>query len=473
MSNQIRRLALQRLARLFDLTIVGFLFLVVLAINTGGATWPNVAHVFTMRVTVGNAMIFAVYIALCSAIFSGCGLYRSHRLTRVSRRAREVLLAVTLITVIFLLVRGPLDLSFATNTFLLMFWLLAFGFLMLFHEAALRMLHYARLRGRNLRHVVIVGELREATALSERFQKDSNFGYHVLDIIAPGGSPEMTESEVVANLESVSRDQSVDEVIVSLSPKKYGSLVEKIVSRCEEEGVIVRVRAEMFELRTAKAYADELEGLPILTIRSGPEDDWRLAAKRLIDALGSLILLLMLAPLFALTALVIKLDSPGAIFFAQERVGLNKRRFRMLKFRTMVNGAEKQQEALEGLNEADGPIFKIKDDPRVTLIGKFLRRFSIDELPQLFNVLKGDMSLVGPRPLPVRDVERIDVASQKRRFSIKPGLTCLWQVNGRSNIGFEEWVRMDLDYIDRWSLGLDILILLKTIPAVFKGPGAY
>ena len=418
-------------------------------------------------------MIFAVYIALCSAIFSGCGLYRSHRLTRVSRRAREVLLAVTLITVIFLLVRGPLDLSFATNTFLLMFWLLAFGFLMLFHEAALRMLHYARLRGRNLRHVVIVGELREATALRERFQKDSNFGYHVLEIIAPGGSPEMTESEVVANLESVSRDQSVDEVIVSLSPKKYGSLVEKIVSRCEEEGVIVRVRAEMFELRTAKAYADELEGLPILTIRSGPEDDWRLAAKRLIDALGSLILLLMLAPLFALTALVIKLDSPGAIFFAQERVGLNKRRFRMLKFRTMVNGAEKQQEALEGLNEADGPIFKIKDDPRVTLIGKFLRRFSIDELPQLFNVLKGDMSLVGPRPLPVRDVERIDVASQKRRFSIKPGLTCLWQVNGRSNIGFEEWVRMDLDYIDRWSLGLDILILLKTIPAVFKGPGAY
>ena len=391
----------------------------------------------------------------------------------MSRRAREVLLAVTLITVIFLLLRGPLDLSFATNTFLLMFWLLAFGFLMLFHEAALRMLHYARLRGRNLRHVVIVGELQEATALAERFEKESNFGYRVLDIIAPGGSREIAGSAVVSKLESVMRQQAVDEVVVILPPKKYGPFIEKIVSRCEEEGVIVRVRAELFDLQTAKAYADELEGLPILTIRSGPQDDWRLAAKRLIDALGSLILLLMLAPLFALTALVIKLDSPGPIFFAQERVGLNKRRFRMLKFRTMVNGAEKQQAALEELNEADGPVFKIKDDPRVTPVGKFLRRFSIDELPQLFNVLKGDMSLVGPRPLPVRDVERIDVASQKRRFSIKPGLTCLWQVNGRSNIGFEEWVRMDLDYIDRWSLGLDILILLKTIPAVFKGPGAY
>ena len=193
---------------------------------------------------------------------------------------------------------------------------------MLFHEAALRLLHYARLRGRNLRHVVIVGELQEATALAERFEKESNFGYRVLDIIAPGGSREIAGSAVISKLESVMSQQAVDEVVVILPPKKYGPFIEKIVSRCEEEGVIVRVRAEMFELRTAKAYADELEGLPILTIRSGPQDDWRLAAKRLIDALGSLILLLMLAPLFALTALVIKLDSPGPIFFAQERVGL-------------------------------------------------------------------------------------------------------------------------------------------------------
>ena len=458
---------------MFDLAAVSFLFLVVLAIDTGAATWPNLANVFAMRITVGNVVIFAVYLALCSAIFSSCGLYRSHRLSRVSRRAREVLMAATLITAIFLLLRGPLDLSFAKDRFLVVFWLLTFTSLLLSHEAAFRLLHYARSRGRNLRNIVIVGESQEATALAGRLEKDSNFGYHVLDIIAPGGSPELTELEVGAKLESVLRNQSVDEVLVSLPPKKYGPLVEKIVSRCEEEGIIVRLRAEMFELRTAKTYADELEGLAVLTIMSGPQDDWRLAMKRLIDALGSLILLLMLAPLFALTALVIKLDSPGPIFFAQERVGLSKRRFKMLKFRTMVNGAEKHQGALEQLNEAEGPVFKIKDDPRLTRPGKFLRRFSIDELPQLFNVLKGDMSLVGPRPLPVRDVERIDVASQKRRFSIKPGLTCLWQVNGRSNIGFEEWVRMDLDYIDRWSLGLDILILLKTIPAVLKGPGAY
>jgi exopolysaccharide biosynthesis polyprenyl glycosylphosphotransferase len=283
----------------------------------------------------------------------------------------------------------------------------------------------------------------------------------------------MTDLEVLAKLESVLRHQSVDEVLISLSPSKRGALVEKIVNRCEEEGVIVRVRAELFDLRTAKAYADELEGLPVLTFRSGPQEDWRLMAKRLIDIVSSSLLLLALAPLFIIVAALIKWNSPGPVFFAQERIGFNKRRFEMLKFRTMVNGAERQQDALEDLNEAEGPVFKIRNDPRVTPMGKFLRRFSIDELPQLINVLKGDMSLVGPRPLPIRDVERIDSASHKRRFSIKPGLTCLWQVNGRSNIGFEDWVRMDLEYIDQWSLALDVMILLKTIPAVFRGPGAY
>jgi lipopolysaccharide/colanic/teichoic acid biosynthesis glycosyltransferase len=201
----------------------------------------------------------------------------------------------------------------------------------------------------------------------------------------------------------------------------------------------------MFELKVARSYVDELEGVPVVTIRSGPQDDWQLAAKRLIDIVASSALLVALAPLFAAIALLIRSDSPGPVFFKQERIGFNKRRFRLLKFRTMVDGADAQQADLEDLNEAEGPVFKIKNDPRVTRLGRFLRRCSIDELPQLVNVLKGDMSLVGPRPLPVRDVERIDVTSHKRRFSIKPGITCLWQVNGRSNIAFNEWVRMDLD----------------------------
>jgi exopolysaccharide biosynthesis polyprenyl glycosylphosphotransferase len=280
-------------------------------------------------------------------------------------------------------------------------------------------------------------------------------------------------SSIVDQLNSVIAHHPVDEVLVALPMNKYGPLVETIVRHCEEQGIVVRVRTEIFNLQVARSYVDELQGVPVMTIQSGPADSWAIVTKRLIDIVGSAALLLALAPLFAIVILLIRLDSPGPVFFAQERVGFNKRHFRMLKFRTMVDGSDQQQQMLEHLNEVKGPVFKIKNDPRITHIGKFLRRFSIDELPQLFNVLTGDMSLVGPRPLPVRDVERIDISAHKRRFSIKPGITCLWQVNGRSNIDFEHWVRLDLEYIDKWSLGLDLIILLKTIPAVFKGPGAY
>src|SRR5919106_3639752 len=281
------------------------------------------------------------------------------------------------------------------------------------------------------------------------------------------------ETSIVNELNSVIAHHPVDEVLVALPIDKYRPLVETIVRHCEEQGIIVRVRTEMFNLQIARSHVDDLQGVPVLTIQSGPSDGWPLVAKRFIDILASTALLIALAPLFAIVTLLLRLDSPGPVFFGQERVGFNKRRFRMLKFRTMVVEADKQQDMLEHLNEAEGPVFKIKNDPRITRVGKFLRRFSIDELPQLVNVLKGDMSLVGPRPLPVRDVQRIDVRWHKRRFSIKPGITCLWQVNGRSNIGFDEWARLDLDYIDRWSLVLDVRILLKTIPAVFRGPGAY
>jgi exopolysaccharide biosynthesis polyprenyl glycosylphosphotransferase len=283
----------------------------------------------------------------------------------------------------------------------------------------------------------------------------------------------MDDSVILSQVESVISQEPVDEVIVALPISRYGSLVETIVRVCEEQGIIVRVWTEMFNLRIAKSRVDEIDGVPIVTIHSGPQENWQLGLKVLLDILGSSALLVVLLPLFAVVALLIRIDSPGPAFFYQERVGLNKRRFRLVKFRTMFDGANQQQQQLEHLNEADGPVFKIRSDPRVTRLGKLLRRYSIDELPQLFNVLKQDMSLVGPRPLPVRDVERIDKQGHKRRFSVKPGITCLWQVNGRSDVSFDHWVRLDLEYIDSWSLGLDMRILLKTIPAVVKGSGAY
>jgi exopolysaccharide biosynthesis polyprenyl glycosylphosphotransferase len=222
----------------------------------------------------------------------------------------------------------------------------------------------------------------------------------------------------------------------------------------------------------ARAQVDEVEGQPVITIFTGPPDSILLTAKRAIDIAIASLGLVLSAPLMLLTAIAIRLDSRGPALFVQDRVGLSGRRFKFYKFRTMVVDAEEQQAKLEALNEAQGPVFKIRNDPRITRVGRIIRRLSIDELPQLFNVLKGDMSIVGPRPLPVRDVERIDVRAHKRRFSIKPGITCLWQINGREP-SFDDWIKTDMEYIDNWSLALDFHIMMKTIPAVLSGRGAY
>ncbi len=210
----------------------------------------------------------------------------------------------------------------------------------------------------------------------------------------------------------------------------------------------------------------------MISFYTGGMHGWPVVVKRTLDFCLSYVLLVVLAPLFLITGLLIKISSPGPIFFVQERVGLNKRRFRLYKFRTMITDAEQKLSEVKHLNEVSGPVFKIKDDPRTTAIGRFLRKTSIDELPQLFNVLKGEMSLVGPRPLPVRDYEGFNQDWQRRRFSVRPGITCLWQVNGRSDLAFDNWMDLDMQYIDQWSLWLDVKILAQTLPAVLRGSGA-
>jgi exopolysaccharide biosynthesis polyprenyl glycosylphosphotransferase len=214
------------------------------------------------------------------------------------------------------------------------------------------------------------------------------------------------------------------------------------------------------------------DGDHYITSYTGIGELWPRTIKRAIDILGSGLALILLAPVLAAAVIAIKLTSPGPVFFLQERVGLNKRRFKIFKFRTMVPNAEALMARLERQNEASGPVFKMRNDPRITPIGRFLRRTSVDELPQFFNVLKGEMSLVGPRPLPLRDYNGFNEDWQRRRFSVKPGITCLWQVNGRSNISFDQWMKLDLKYMDEWSLWLDLKILVKTVPAVLRGQGA-
>jgi exopolysaccharide biosynthesis polyprenyl glycosylphosphotransferase len=263
----------------------------------------------------------------------------------------------------------------------------------------------------------------------------------------------------------------IDEVILAV-PRAMIPDVDKIAQACEEEGVKLCMMADVFDVHAVRTRLVALGPIPLLTLEPVAQEEWKLLVKRLMDLAGTFVMLPLLLPLTGLIALAIKLDSSGPLFFAQERVGLHKRRFQMLKFRTMVAGADQLQAQVEHLNEAQGPIFKIANDPRITRVGRVLRRTSLDELPQILHVLTGEMSLVGPRPMSLRDVDLFDQGIQRKRFSVKPGLTCLWQISGRSNLPFSKWLELDLDYIEHWSLSQDLKILFKTIPAVLSGRGA-
>ena len=249
--------------------------------------------------------------------------------------------------------------------------------------------------------------------------------------------------------------------------------VEEAIGACEVEGVPAWMVADFIRTSIAKPDFDAFGGRPMLVFRSAPEISWTLLIKNMIDRVGAFAALVIMAIPISIIALIIHLTSPGPIIFRQRRAGKHGKPFVMYKFRSMHSDAEMRRAELEPFNQMQGPVFKVEDDPRITPVGRWLRRASLDELPQLVNVLMGDMSLVGPRPLPLYEVEKFENAAQRRRLSVKPGLTCLWQISGRNQVrDFRDWVKLDLDYIDHWSLGLDFKILLRTVPAVIFGSGA-
>jgi exopolysaccharide biosynthesis polyprenyl glycosylphosphotransferase len=267
-------------------------------------------------------------------------------------------------------------------------------------------------------------------------------------------------------------EHSANGVILTAKHTYFGQ-IEQAIEVCEREGIEVWLLADFFKTQVSQTQVDLFLGRPTLVFRSVPELSWPALVKGAIDLVGALLLLGLFGVPMALAALAIRLSSPGPVLFRQQRSGLNGQPFTMLKFRSMISDAEQLRHELEALNEMSGPVFKVTNDPRITPLGRLLRRYSIDELPQLFNVLRGEMSLVGPRPLPVDEVKRFDDLAHRRRLSVKPGLTCLWQISGRNNTcDFKEWVRLDLEYIDNWSLWLDLRILLRTVPAVLSGFGA-
>ena len=268
-------------------------------------------------------------------------------------------------------------------------------------------------------------------------------------------------------------EYSASGVIINARHTYFGE-IEKAIQACELEGLEAWLVADFFKTSISRISLDELQRRPMLVFQSAPEVSWQSVMKRIMDIIGALLFLVVFGwNLFLLFAILVKRSSSGPIFFRQKRAGLHGEPFTMLKFRTMVSDAEQRKKELEQYNEMSGPVFKVTNDPRVTGIGRLLRKFSCDEWPQIINVLKGEMSLVGPRPLPVDEVARFDDLAHRRRLSVKPGLTCLWQVSGRNNVrDFRDWVRLDLEYIDNWSLWLDLKILCRTIPVVLVGTGA-
>ena len=474
-----RRQILIKAFMLFDLGILVVCY-VVAAVRIWHLTaFSSFASFISMRVKVLNILLFLGLFYSSHVIFSGFGLYRSRRFGDRKQEAVDLLKATAVAALVLGVAAAIFRVRMVTPAFIVVFWAMSSLILILCRLLMREFLAWVRTHGRNLRHVLIVGTNPRALEFARIIDNRPELGYQLIGF----ADEEWTENRefgtsgksIVTDLEHFSdflREHIVDEVAIALPMKSFYSQAARIVAVCQEQGVIVRVLTSIFDLQKGWVNNRRLDGTAVATFSPTLAEGWPTVCKRLLDIFVSSLLLIVLAPIFLIVAILIKLDSTGSAFFVQDRVGLNKRRFRMYKFRTMAGDAEKKQSELECLNEADGPVFKIKNDPRVTRLGRFLRKSSIDELPQVLNVLKGDMSLVGPRPLPIRDYQRFDQDWVRRRFSVRPGITCLWQINGRSSVSFQEWMELDLHYIDHWSFWLDVKVIAKTIPAVLKGVGA-
>jgi exopolysaccharide biosynthesis polyprenyl glycosylphosphotransferase len=467
------------LLKLFDLFLVALAFALTTISRANADHSVTLGQFLSMRAKVSNLVILVFALIVCHVIFTLCGLYRSRRLTGRNSEALDLLRATTAYITFFLALSYVFSIRMITIEFLAEFWLLTTCFLIASRFTLRIVGDHVRTHGRDQRHMLILGTNARAMEFARRILVSRERGYRLLGFVDddwPGlGALKRVGFPVVsdyAGLEEYLRRNVVDEVAIYLPLGSYYKHCSHVANLCQQHGITMRIHSDIFGVRHTRWRPEDFEGDQYIATYTSASELWPRTLKRVFDIVVASLALVVLSPLFVLAAVAVKLSSPGPIFFRQERIGLNKRRFKMLKFRSMVQNAEALMPELEKCNEANGPVFKIRNDPRVTPVGKLLRRSSIDELPQLLNVLAGDMSLVGPRPLPVRDFDGFHEDWQRRRFSIKPGITCLWQVNGRSDLSFEEWMELDLKYLDEWSLWLDLKILTRTVPAVFRGAGA-
>ncbi|MEN6559567.1 MAG: sugar transferase [Acidobacteriota bacterium] len=442
-----------------------------------------IASLFTHLLGEAHAPLWKYWLALTFAVPYWCltlyanGMYQSMR----TRTYLEVLWAVIKAATVTFLLMGTFiflfKLTFMSRLFFLLF--MGFSFLLIGLEKSIIFMssHYVRRQGLNTLRLLIVGTGKRAIAFIKKVDQHPEWGFELLGAIddEPGrGIQKVGRLDVIGTLEDIPRTFHRDAVdgVVFVVPRSRLNALQGAIDDCETEGVVVTIAVDLFDTKLARSSVAELDGLPLLHFKTTLAKEWELLLKRIFDFITSGFGIVILSPILLASAIMIKATSKGPIFFKQSRLGLSGRKFTLYKFRTMRTGAERELNGVSDLNDMSSPEFRRKKLSWITPVGRILRKFSIDELPQLINVFIGDMSIVGPRPTVPDEVEKFK-DWQRRRHSMKPGITCLWQVNGRNNLSFEDWMRLDLEYLDNWSLWLDIKILLKTVPVVIFGIGAY
>lgn len=471
-SEQRRARRYLRVARIGDLLIsIAALLGGFLSANPGAPA--GLQQFLEMRLTVKNFLLVMAFAVAFRLIGMVVGLYDQRMIAnqRTERvRAAVAVSAASLVASIFPII----SVTRAFSPLAIVYYWIASLAGMLLLRAAVRTFLISR--PTQVQDILIVGSGPRALRLYHDLHEGQPGEFRLLGFVDSFDgevAPEIRSKLLgtLDGLENILMRQAVDEVLIALPARSRYAEIQKAIEICERGGVPTKYLGDVFQSRRSGEVHGTSASLTAVPGNIAP-DDPRLLVKRGLDILLGTIALIAVSPILVLAAIAIKLTSRGPVIFAQERYGRNKRRFKMYKLRTMVVDAEAQQTSLETRNEVAGPVFKIRQDPRVTRLGRILRRLSIDELPQLVNVIRGDMSLVGPRPLPHRDVSRFSEPALMRRFSVYPGITGLWQVSGRSELDFDDWIRLDLQYIDEWSLTLEAQILLRTLPTVLRGTGA-
>ncbi len=445
--------------------------------DTAAAVLGSCVALLILGVPIGKVPSLVVATALIYPLFGfAVGLYRSDMLALWASAVSEVprgAVAMILTTWPLFAVSAILNIGPALGT-----TALTIGIVTVFAAISRTFIRTYLHRQHNLRQrTLILGSGVVAGQLVEKIHNNNQFGLDPVGIVDEHvhsvGTPDLPRLGGFGDLHEIIEMQNIDRVIIAFSRVSHEELLEAIRS-CRDAGIAVDVVPRLFEFLDGVRSLDQIGGLPLLSIGVPVLGPSMVAAKRVLDVVGSIALIAFFAPLMIATALAVKLNSKGPVFFFQDRAGRGNRHFKLIKFRSMYTDAERRKEEFNRLNESqDGVMFKIRDDPRVTRVGHFIRRFSIDELPQLFNVLKGDMSLVGPRPLIFAEADALEEHWHLRRLELRPGITGPWQVYGRSQSPFQEMVRFDYQYVAGWSLARDIELLLETLPAVLSGRGAY